>query len=119
MIYNEVNKFFSRPEAMKNNAGSTQEMFLTEAHRIASEPPCQPTSQNPTIFGGLAKHVLSSEIAGVSCLDASDYSSRSLVNSSRAYVHQLPFGDRRKTSGFNRGSHTDMAIVEAPSKLQL
>ena len=39
MIYKEVNKFFSRPEASRYGDANTPAMFLSEANRVAQEPP--------------------------------------------------------------------------------
>ena len=40
MIYNEVNKFFSRPRA-NASVEKTSSQFLQELHKIAHEPPIQ------------------------------------------------------------------------------
>ena len=41
MLYNELNKFLSRPEANKPANQDTSNAFLNELHRIAQEPAIQ------------------------------------------------------------------------------
>jgi len=62
--------------------------------------------------------VLGSEIAGVSCLDASDISLKSLINSNRGNFNQMQ-EEKLKKPGFNRGSHTEMRNSDPPLKIKL
>ena len=79
MIYNEVNKFFSRPSSIKPLKTSAH--FLNQLEKIAHEPPQVPKPTSNTRRAAknktTATKALSSELGagGVSCLDVSDLSS--------------------------------------------
>ena len=45
MIYNEVNKFFSRPEAKQMDADNSSH-FVSKLRRIATEPPKNVIAEN-------------------------------------------------------------------------
>ena len=45
MIYNEVNKFFSRPEAKQMDADNSSH-FVSKLRRIATEPPKSVIAEN-------------------------------------------------------------------------
>ena len=75
MIYNEVNKFFSKPRA-KASVEKTSSQFLNELHKIALEPPIQLKNLKKAKAKEVNSYV-ESDLGGGSMLDASDLSHRS------------------------------------------
>lgn len=70
MIYNELNKFLNRPEAVKTSK-ATSHLFASQLQKIAHEPPIKVSDLTRK-----KNEALDSDIGGISCLDQSEYNSR-------------------------------------------